>query len=159
MPQSFGHFTSKARDAIRKAHELAIERGQNQVNSVHLMTALVVQEESIIFSILERLEVDINLLTDSLIEAIENPESSTVLSPSYQIYLTPDLAQVLEYSGKVASGLSDEFVSVEHLFVALLEIPSGIRFGHREQPIVQSHFRFQRVGGADPVNRALDLAA
>ncbi len=127
MPPSFGHFTSKARDAIRKAHELAIERGQNQVNSVHLMTALVVQEESIIFSILERLEVDINLLTDSLIEAIENPESSTVLSPSYQIYLTPDLAQVLEYSGKVASGLSDEFVSVEHLFVALLEIPSGAR--------------------------------
>ena len=123
----FNHFTTKARDAIRKAHEIAIERAQNQVNSVHLMTALVMQEESIIFSILERLEVDINLLTDSLLEAIESPESGTVLSPSYQIYLTPDLAQVLEYSGKVASGLSDEFVSVEHLFVALLEIPSGGR--------------------------------
>ncbi len=123
----FNHFTTKARDAIRKAHEIAIERGQNQVNSIHLMTALVVQEESIIFSILERLEVDINLLTDSLLEAVESPESGTVLSPSYQIYLTPDLAQVLEYSGKVASGLSDEFVSVEHLFVALLEIPSGGR--------------------------------
>lgn len=123
----FNHFTTKARDAIRKAHELAIERGQNQVNSIHLTAALVLQEESIIFSILERLEIDINLLTDSLLEAIENPESSSVLSPSYQIYLTPDLAQVLEYSGKVASGLSDEFVSVEHLFVALLEIPSGAR--------------------------------
>src|SRR3989344_7799220 len=123
----FNHFTTKARDAIRKAHEIAIERAQNQVNSVHLMTALVMQEESIIFSILERLEVDINLLTDSLLEAVESPESGTVLSPSYQIYLTPDLAQVLEYSGKVASGLSDEFVSVEHLFVALLEIPSGGR--------------------------------
>lgn len=120
----FNHFTTKARDAIRKAHELAIERGQNQVNSLHLMTALLLQEESIIFSILERLEIDINLLTDSLLESIENPESSSVLSPSYQIYLTPDLAQTLEYSGKVASGLSDEFVSVEHLFVALLEIPS-----------------------------------
>jgi ATP-dependent Clp protease ATP-binding subunit ClpB len=123
----FNHFTTKARDAIRKAHELAIERGQNQVNTLHLMTALVLQEESIIFSILERLEVDLNLLTDSLLEAIENPESSSVLSPSYQIYLTPDLAQVLEYSGKVASGLSDEFVSVEHLFVSLLEIPSPSR--------------------------------
>ena len=123
----FNHFTTKARDAIRKAHELAIERGQNQVNSLHLMTALLLQEESIIFSILERLEVDITLLTDSLLEGIENPESSSVLSPSYQIYLTPDLAQALEYSGKVASGLSDEFVSVEHLFVALLEIPSPAR--------------------------------
>lgn len=123
----FNHFTTKARDAIRKAHELAIERGQNQVNAVHLMAALVLQEESIIFSILERLEIDINLMTDSLLEAMETPEGSSVLSPSYQIYLTPDLAQVLEYSGKVASGLSDEFVSVEHLFVSLLEIPSPAR--------------------------------
>jgi len=123
----FNHFTTKARDAIRKAHELAIERGQNQVNSIHLMSALLLQEESIIFSILERLEVDINLLTDSLLEAMETPESASVLSPSYQIYLTPDLASVLEYSGKVASGLSDEFVSVEHLFVSLLEIPSPAR--------------------------------
>ena len=46
----FNHFTTKAKEVIRKAHELAIERGQNQVNSLHLMTALTLQEESIIFS-------------------------------------------------------------------------------------------------------------
>ena len=118
----FGNFTTKARDAIRRAHELAIERGQNHVNSLHLLTALVVQEESIVLSLLEKLEVDTAVLTDTLTEAIESPEGSNVLSPSYQIYLTPELAQVLEYSAKVAREMHDEFVSTEHLFVALLDV-------------------------------------
>jgi ATP-dependent Clp protease ATP-binding subunit ClpB len=123
----FGHFTTKARDAIRRAHELAIERGQNQVSSVHLAIALLLQEESMIFSVMDMLEVDSNLLSESLFESMEAPEGTSTLTPSYQIYLTPDLAQVLEYSGKVAQGMSDEFVSVEHLFVALLEVPSKAR--------------------------------
>ena len=118
----FGNFTTKARDALRRAHELAIERGQNHVNSLHLLTALVVQEESIVLSLLEKLEVDTAALADNLLEAIESPESSNVLSPSYQIYLTPELAQVLEYSVKVAREMRDEFVSTEHLFVALLDV-------------------------------------
>ena len=67
----FQNFTSKARESIRKAHELAIERGENQVNPLHLLTALVMQEESIVLSILEKLEVDTALLTDSLVDAIE----------------------------------------------------------------------------------------
>jgi len=125
----FNHFTSKARDAIRRAHELAIERGMNQVGSLHLAAALILQEESIIFSIFDVLEIDTTLLTDSLLEAIEQPESSSVLSPSYQIYLTPDLAQILEQSGKMASSIGDEFVSVEHLLMALLEISKYFRKG------------------------------
>lgn len=123
----FNHFTTKARDAIRRAHELAIERGQNQVNPLHLMVALLTQEESVVLSILEMLEVDLNLLNDSTLELIEAPEGSSVLSPSYQIYLTPELAQSLEYSAKIAAALKDEFVSVEHLFLALLEVPSQAR--------------------------------
>ena len=112
MLPPFNHFTTKAKEAIRKAHELVIERGQNHVNSMHLLTALILQEESNIISILDRLEVDTMLLTDSLLEAIEAPESGQTLSPSYQIYLTPDLAQVIESSSKVASYLKSDFVSV-----------------------------------------------
>src|SRR6185503_15802987 len=97
----FQNFTTKAKEAIRRAHELAIERGQNHVSPLHLLTALVVQEESIVPSILERLEVDTILLTDSLIEAIEGTDSGQTLSASYQIYLTPELAQVIENSSKV----------------------------------------------------------
>jgi ATP-dependent Clp protease ATP-binding subunit ClpA len=79
----FGNFTTKAKEAVRRAHELAVERGQNHVSPIHLLTALVLQEESIVYSILEKLEVDTILLTDSLFEAIEAPENSSVLSASY----------------------------------------------------------------------------
>ncbi len=123
----FQNFTTKAKEAVRKAHELAIERGQNHVNPLHLLTALILQEESTIFSILDRLEIDTVLLTDSLIEALDMPETSTVLSPSYQLYLTPELAQVLENAGKVAGSLEEQFVNTEHLFVAILDNPGPAR--------------------------------
>jgi ATP-dependent Clp protease ATP-binding subunit ClpB len=127
MPPAFNNFTSKAKDAIKRAHELAIERGQNHVNPMHLLTALVLQEESLIYSILERLEVDVMLLTDTLIESLEGREQQTVMAPSYQLYLTPEFAQILERSMKIAAGLSDELVSTEHLFIAVLEVPSRAR--------------------------------
>ncbi len=118
----FNHFTTKAKEAIRKAHELAIERGQNHVNCMHLLTALLIQEESLIISVLDKMEVDTMLLSDNVIEAIESPESRNTVSPSYQIYLTPDLAQVIEEASKVAATLKDEFVSTEHLFISMLDV-------------------------------------
>jgi ATP-dependent Clp protease ATP-binding subunit ClpB len=123
----FNHFTTKAKEAIRKAHELAIERGQNHVNPLHLVTALILQEDSIVASILDRLDIDTILLTDSLLDAIEGNDAGQTLSASYQIYLTPELAQAIEASSKEASSLSDEFVSTEHLFVAAIEVPSPAR--------------------------------
>src|SRR3990167_10964490 len=120
-------FTTKAKDAIKKAHELAIERGQNHVSSLHLMAALLLQEESMVNSILDKLEIDTMLLTDNVLEAIELPESRSTLSPSYQIYLNPDLAQVIEHSAKLAEFLKDDFVSTEHLFIAMLEVPGEAR--------------------------------
>jgi len=122
------NFTTRAKESIRKAHELAIERGQNHVNTIHLLIALLLQEESMVVSILDRLEVDTVLLTDSLIEATESPESrNNTVSPSYQLYLTPDLAQVIENSQKVAQLLKDDFISTEHLFVAIFDVPSEAR--------------------------------
>ena len=123
----FGNFTTKAKEAVRRAHELAVERGQNHVNPVHLLTALVLQEESLVFSILEKLEVDTILLTDSLFEAIEAPENSSVLSSSYQLYLTPELARIFESSHKIAESLEDTFVSTEHMFVAIFDNPGPAR--------------------------------
>jgi len=121
--QPFKNFTTKAKEAVRKAHELAIERGQNHVNPVHLLAALVLQEESLVFSVLDRMNVDAILLADSLLETLESPESSTTLSPSYQLYLTPDLAQALESAGTIAADIGDSFIGTEHLFIALIENP------------------------------------
>src|ERR1035437_8874996 len=120
-------FTTKAKDAIKKAHELAIERGINHVSALHLLAALLLQEESMVNSILDKLEVDTMLLTDSILEAIEAPETHSTLSPSYQIYLNPDLAQVIERSAKLAEQMKDDFVSTEHLFIAMLEVTGEAR--------------------------------
>jgi ATP-dependent Clp protease ATP-binding subunit ClpB len=123
----FNHFTTKAKEAIRRAHELAIERGQNHVSSVHLLAALLTQEESMVISILDKLEIDTMLLVDNVLESIESPEGGKTLSPSYQIYLTPDLAAAIDQSSKIAAHLKDEFVSTEHLFLAILEVPGDTR--------------------------------
>jgi len=122
MP-NFQNFTSKAKEAIRKAHELAIERGQNHVSPVHLLTALSMQDESMVIAVLDRLDIDVIVFTDLLLEALEGPESQSTVSQSYQLYLTPELAKALEHSGVLAEQLGDSYVGVEHLFMSTLEHP------------------------------------
>jgi len=123
----FQKFTSKAREVIRKAHELAIERGQNHVNPSHLLAALLLQEESTTISIIDKLEVDSLMLTDYIMELMETTEGGSVSSPSYQIYLTPELVRIFDVAAKMATQFDDEFVSTEHLLLALLEVASDAR--------------------------------
>ena len=124
MVPPFKNFTSKAREAIKHAHELAVERGQNHVNPVHLLTALVMQDESMVVSILDKMKIDSVLMVENLLDMIEGPDSSGTLSPSFQMYLAPELAQIIEHSARIASNLKDEFVSTEHLFLAIFDIKS-----------------------------------
>jgi len=119
----FHNFTSKAKEAVRKAHELAIERGQNHVSPTHLLTAMMTQDESPVISILDRIDIDIVMLTDLLLESIEGPDGAQTVSQSYQLYLTPDLAQTLEAAGRIAQEIGDSYIGVEHLFLAALEHP------------------------------------
>ena len=123
----FKNFTKKAKEAIKKAHELAIERAQSNVNVVHLVTALILQEESMVASILDKLEVDTISLTDALLEAIEGPENGPMVAPSYQMFLTQELAKALEASAQVAASFSDQFISTEHLFIAALDASDEVR--------------------------------
>lgn len=124
----FGDFTTKARDAIRRAHELAIERGQTHVTPMHLLAGLVLQEESMVLSILEKLDIDPVLLTESIIDSIEEGAGTGggATAASYQLYLTPELAQALEQSRQVAKDLNDQFISTEHLFLALMAVTSNV---------------------------------
>ena len=125
MP-NFHNFTSKAKEAIRKAHELAIERGQNHVSPVHLLAALAMQDESAVIVMLDRLDIDIIAFTDLLLEALETPETQNTISQSYHLYLTPELAKALEFSVTFAEQLGDTYVGVEHLFVSVLEYPGPV---------------------------------
>jgi len=125
--QPFKNFTTKAQEVIRKTHELAVDRGQNHVNPVHLLVALLIQEESIVVSVLDKMQIDTIFLTDLALESIESPEAAQILSPSYQIYFTPELAHILDSSLKISQSMGDEFVSTEHLFIAVLDVPGEAR--------------------------------
>jgi ATP-dependent Clp protease ATP-binding subunit ClpB len=74
-------------------------------------------------SIFDKMEIDTPMLTDVVLEHIEAPEGSNVLSPSYQIYLTPDLAQILDNSMRVVTAMKEEFISTEHIFLSIFDIP------------------------------------
>jgi ATP-dependent Clp protease ATP-binding subunit ClpB len=124
MVPPFKNFTSKAREAIKHAHELAIERGQNHVNPIHLLSALVMQDESMVVSILDKMKIDSVLMVENLLDMIEGNEKTETLSPSFSMYLAPELAQIIEHSTRIASNLKDEFVSTEHLFLAMFDVKS-----------------------------------
>lgn len=128
MMPPFNNFTTKARDVIRRAHELAVERGQNHVSPMHLLTALVLDEESIVVSILDRLEVDSMGLAEAILDLIEPTISQNLASASYQLYLTPELGQILgEIAPRLAQEMKDEQISCEHLFLALFDVAGQAR--------------------------------
>ena len=158
-------FTTKAKEVIKRAHELAIERGQNSVSTLHLLAALLVQEESNIITLLERLDTDTILMTDSVLEAIEGAEGSTTVAPSYQMFLTADLAQTIEVSLKVAAEMKDNFVSTEHLFIALFDVQNQAtellsRFKIDRGALVQAISEYRSSKGADaPSSKKLRMLA
>lgn len=118
MPE-LNKFTTKAKDIVRKAHELAMERGQTQVTPSHLMIALLISEDNVVISTIEFLNIDYPLLLDLLLENIDNGSGSDTLNPSYQMFLTSELVSVFEKSLKIAKEQKDSFVSTSHLFLAL----------------------------------------
>src|SRR3989344_3218341 len=121
----FQQFTIKAQEALKKAHDLALERSHHQIDVLHLLASLVLQEEGTVDAILEKLEIDVSLFMDRLLEVVDSmPRGAVIATPLGQVYLTHDLAKVIEQAHREASHLKDEFISTEHLFLSLLEIPS-----------------------------------
>lgn len=124
----FDKYTTKAKEAIRRSHELALERGNDHVSVFHLLLALVLQDESLVTSILERSETDLAALSDELFEKIDTGKSvGEMMTQNLQMYLTPDVGQIIDRSLHLAQTMKDNFVSVEHLFIAILEIPNEAR--------------------------------
>lgn len=119
----FNNYTTKAKEAVHRAHQLAVERGQNQVSPMHVLAALLEQDETMVIPMLEQLEIDVPHLTDSVLDTIEGAGGSTTVSPSFQLYLTPELVRVFEAAPRIAASFNDQFVSPEHLLLALAENP------------------------------------
>jgi ATP-dependent Clp protease ATP-binding subunit ClpB len=115
-------FTQKAQEAILSAQDLAREKGQQQVDALHLLYTLINQSESVVVTVLERLAVDIESLKRKTKIAIDGLPVFYTAPPFGQLYLTQDMAKVLEVARQEAIKIGDEYISVEHLFLALLTV-------------------------------------
>ena len=102
---------------------MAVERGHNQVSTLHLLAALLTQEETMVLPMLEQVDVDVAHLTDSALEMIEGSGSANTISPSFQLYLTPELVKVFEAAPRISASFNDQFVSPEHLLLGIVEHP------------------------------------
>ncbi len=140
----FQNFTAKARDAIRRAHELAIEREQTHVTPMHLLAGLLLQEESMVLTILEKLDIDAAFFTEQVTERIDDgSERAGGMAASYQLYLTAELAQILEQSQVIGQEMKDQFISTEHILMAMLLVPSPA-----EKLLEQNKVTRERILGA-----------
>ena len=81
------------------------------------------QEETMVIPMLEQIEIDTAHLTDSVLEMIEGSGGSTAVSPSFQLYLTPELVKVFEAAPRISASFNDQFVSPEHLLLGVAEHP------------------------------------
>ena len=111
-------FTIKAQEALEAAQSLARARNHQQVDSLHALLALVEQQEGIVRPILQRLGASPERIASGLSAALDKLPQVTG-APAAQIYLSDNLAAVLEASLKEASQLRDEYVSTEHLLLAM----------------------------------------
>ncbi|MDD2730958.1 MAG: ATP-dependent chaperone ClpB [Candidatus Portnoybacteria bacterium] len=114
-------FTIKAQEALREAHNFAAERGQNQIDTLHLALALVLQEGGLVSTILEKLGVNASFLETELEKEIVRLPRILGEVPFGQVTLSQELGRLINQASKEAKNLNDEFVSVEHLFLSLLE--------------------------------------
>ncbi len=123
-----GNFTHKAQDALFQAQNGAQERGQQQVDALHLLFALLSQDESVVFTLLQKIGADLEGLKRRVATALDRlPVVATPPSAFGQFYLTQDLAKVLERARQESLKMGDEYISVEHLFLALLDSPGRAR--------------------------------
>jgi ATP-dependent Clp protease ATP-binding subunit ClpB len=108
--------TYKAQEALSGAQDLARQLGHPQIEPPHLLRTLLAQEEGLIRPLLKKMEVDLQKLiqgTEDLLTRLPR------VSGEAQVYLSPGLNKVLDEAFKQADRMKDEYVSTEHLFLAL----------------------------------------
>ena len=115
-------FTMKSQEAIQEAQRFAERKGNQQLDAEHLLWALLEDEEGVASQILLRLGISIKALQQDVEEAVDKFPKVVAATPLGQIYVSPRLKEVFEEAHKSAEHLKDEYVSVEHLLVALISI-------------------------------------
>jgi len=109
--------TERSQDALQYAHELAQSHNNSQIETEHLLLALLEQEESLTEVILSQMGANVSSLREKLKDEISLLPKMYATGQAPQIYLSPALGNVLAQAEKEAKALKDEYVSVEHLLL------------------------------------------
>lgn len=115
----FDKFTIKAQEAVHEAQELAESKRQQQILAVHLLEVLLTQEQGIVVPLFKKLGIDTNIILDKTMAAVNKlPQISGSGAPG-QAYVSAELRDTFNSAWEEASKLKDEYVSTEHLLLAL----------------------------------------
>ncbi|MFA6998570.1 MAG: ATP-dependent chaperone ClpB [Victivallaceae bacterium] len=112
-------FTNKSREALIAAQNRAIESGHQELSGLHLLNALVEQENGLLPSLLKRLQVDVPKLTIEINRELDKIPAVSGSGAS-QVYQSREFSQILIAAGKLAVEMKDEYVSVEHLTLGII---------------------------------------
>ena len=117
----FDRFTERAQDAAARAYEILQRYGHNQVDTEHILLALLEQSDGVIPQLLERMTVDISLLRariDNILQA--SPKATIYGGGEGQVFITPRVKRVIDLANEEANRLNDQYISTEHIFLAVL---------------------------------------
>ncbi|KPL84824.1 Clp protease ATP-binding protein [Thermanaerothrix daxensis] len=117
----FDRFTERAQEAAQRAAEIIQRYGHNQIDTEHILLALIEQPQGVIPQILEILKVDASMLADRLDYILRtSPKASIFGGGAGQIFITPRVKRIIDQANEEANRLKDEYISTEHIFLAIL---------------------------------------
>jgi ATP-dependent Clp protease ATP-binding subunit ClpB len=115
---NINRLTIKSQEALADAQQLAADKGNQEISSLHLLQTMLNQEGSFIASLLQKLEVDASALRNRVEQELEKLPK---VSGAVQSTLSAELNKVLSQAEKEAQNLGDEYVSLEHLLLAMVQ--------------------------------------
>ena len=116
---NLNNFTIKSQEAIQKGQELAIHNGQQQIELGHILNGILITDENVIEYAMKKVGANIERIKQS-VEALINSYPK-VSGGNGQVYLSPASNNVLQSASKYLKQFGDEFVTVEHVFLAILD--------------------------------------
>ena len=117
----FDRFTERAQEAAQRAAEIIQRYGHNQIDTEHILLALIEQPGGVIPQILELLNVNPTALSDRLDAALRaTPKANIFGGGAGQIFITPRVKRIIDLANEEANRLKDEYISTEHIFLAIL---------------------------------------
>jgi ATP-dependent Clp protease ATP-binding subunit ClpC len=117
----FDRFTERAQEAAQRAAEIIQRYGHNQIDTEHILLALIEQPQGVITQILEILKVESNAISERLDYILRtSPKASIFGGGAGQIFITPRVKRIIDLANEEANRLKDEYISTEHLFLAIL---------------------------------------